>query len=124
MLSVTFSSLFTFSHNYSVFFFFQVQFVITFTHSLQTYVSGCDFPLWGQYLLMSYMIVMLILFGNFYLQSYIYKRGASSHPKKTDKSLGHTTEQNGSVEKNGKSHYQNGSNIVANGHSNGAVHRH
>lgn len=106
----------------------QVQFVITFSHSLQTYLSDCDFPLWGQYLLMGYMIIMLTLFGNFYFQAYIKKKHLPRHPKKDDAVNGYsgspTREQNGNFEKqNGNSYFQNGSTNVANGHSNGTTHR-
>jgi len=34
----------------------------------------CDFPVWGQYLLSSYMLLMLTLFTNFYIHAYIMKR--------------------------------------------------
>jgi len=83
-------------------------------------MTDCDFPLWGQYLLMSYMIVMLCLFGNFYFQSYINKK---RHPKKDDGANGHVkaSEQNGSYRKQVKKS-QNGSTGVKNGHSNGVVH--
>jgi hypothetical protein len=35
--------------------------------------NSCEFPKWGQYLLANYMIIMLILFSNFYLHEYIKK---------------------------------------------------
>lgn len=33
--------------------------------------SGCEFPLWMQYILVIYMISFIVLFGNFYAQAYI-----------------------------------------------------
>lgn len=35
--------------------------------------SGCDFPLWMQYMLVIYMISFIVLFGNFYAKAYIEK---------------------------------------------------
>ena len=35
--------------------------------------SGCDFPLWMQYVLVIYMISFIVLFGNFYAKAYIEK---------------------------------------------------
>nr|QCF41170.1 Elovl2/5 [Sinonovacula constricta] len=97
-----------------------VQFVITFSHSAQTYVTGCDFPLWGQYLLMGYMLIMLCLFGNFYIQSYI-NRKSKSHPKKTDTNghISESWEQNGTANGNGKYVNRN-----SKSHKNGVVKRH
>ncbi|KAL4236377.1 Elongation of very long chain fatty acids protein 7 [Mactra antiquata] len=91
-----------------------IQFVITFAHSLQTYTSGCDFPLWGQYLLMGYMIIMVCLFGNFYIQSYIKNKNTRitvAKSKKTDSANGMISELHSS---NGHS-AKNGS--ITNGHS-------
>lgn len=111
-----------------------VQFMITFWHSAQTYFSGCDFPLWGQYLLMGYMIIMLILFGNFYFQSYIKTKKQRLHSKKTDSQNGQTSngttngihKQNGACSKRiceSGDHISNG-NYVSNGHSDGVTKRH
>lgn len=94
-----------------------VQFAIAFLHSLQTYASGCDFPFWGQALLINYMTIMMILFGNFYVQSYI--KNASSRVKKIDA-------ENDCIAKNHVE--QNGSDIAAGNHtkrkqhSNGVTH--
>ncbi|XP_048256582.1 elongation of very long chain fatty acids protein 2-like [Haliotis rufescens] len=49
------------------------QFCVTFTHTANSLRVSCDFPRWGQWLLTLYMVVMLCLFGNFYIQSYIRK---------------------------------------------------
>ena len=35
--------------------------------------NSCEFPKWGQYLLASYMVIMLVLFSNFYIHEYIKK---------------------------------------------------
>jgi elongation of very long chain fatty acids protein 2/elongation of very long chain fatty acids protein 5 len=51
-----------------------IQFFITLSHTLYSIHAGCDFPRWGQYLLASYMIFMLILFTNFYVHAYVLKR--------------------------------------------------
>ena len=69
---------------------------------------------------------MLILFGNFYLQTYIKKRSAQSklHPKKTEPDTYtsiHAAKQNGHHnEQNGNYAVVNG----ANGHSTAATRRH
>ena len=52
----------------------QVQFFITLSHTLYSIYIECDFPRWGQYLLSSYMLLMLTLFTNFYIHAYIMKR--------------------------------------------------
>lgn len=49
------------------------QFVIILVHTVNTYTSGCDFPFWSICMLSSYMFMMLALFGNFYIQSYLSK---------------------------------------------------
>jgi GNS1/SUR4 family len=43
---------------------------------------GCDFPRWGQFLLSGYMILMLVLFTNFYIHAYIRRR--SEHLRKQE----------------------------------------
>ncbi|XP_048759080.2 elongation of very long chain fatty acids protein 2-like isoform X2 [Ostrea edulis] len=88
-----------------------IQFVLIFFHTIQTTFTGCDFPLWSHILLSSYMISMMVLFGNFYVQAYI-KKSRASH-KKTDQI------QNGGA-KNDSLHHGNG----VNGHSNGIVSDH
>lgn len=90
---------------------FQTQFVLIFFHTIQTTFTGCDFPLWSHILLSSYMISMMVLFGNFYLQTYIKNKRAGY--KKTDQA------QNG-VSKNGSVTHGNG----VNGHSNGIANGH
>ncbi|ESP03632.1 hypothetical protein LOTGIDRAFT_199086, partial [Lottia gigantea] len=59
-----------------------VQFVITFTHTVNSlFFYTCDFPRWGQILLASYMVFMLILFGNFYVQAYTKKKRLGTERK-------------------------------------------
>ena len=83
--------------------FFQTQFVVILIHTLQTGFTDCDFPVWGVYFLTTYMIMMLVLFGNFYLQSYLKNQNLKE--KKAEK--------DGLV-----------SNGVSNGHSNGRSNGH
>ncbi|XP_060593274.1 elongation of very long chain fatty acids protein 2-like [Ruditapes philippinarum] len=109
-----------------------IQFVVTFSHTMQTYFTGCDFPMWGQYLLGGYMVVMLILFGNFYIQSYIVKKNRRNQLKKTEAANGHKTNsvsENGSHSNKSKvdrkqvdDNVTNG-NYLMNGHSNGVIKR-
>lgn len=67
-----------------------VQFIITFSHTsygIYLTMSGkCSFPLWGQVLLSSYMVIMLILFSNFYIHEYIKKTNDAKR-RKADKDL-------------------------------------
>jgi hypothetical protein len=49
----------------------QLQFCITLSHTVLVYFLNCGFPLWGIYLLGGYMVIMLILFSNFYIQTYL-----------------------------------------------------
>ncbi|KAI0212390.1 Elongation of very long chain fatty acids protein 2 [Lamellibrachia satsuma] len=80
-----------------------IQFCCTLTHTLYSLSAPCDFPQWGQYLLASYMVLMLVLFTNFYIMSYVAK---------------HKSHENGHVIKNGKA-FHNG-NGTQNGLRNGS----
>jgi len=62
-----------------------IQFVLTFFHSLNSYVRNCTYPMWGQYLLLGYMVIMFTLFMNFYIQEYLNKPKRSSASKKPGK---------------------------------------
>ncbi|GFS10408.1 elongation of very long chain fatty acids protein [Elysia marginata] len=64
-----------------------LQFCVTFTHTVNSIRVGCEFPRWGQNLLAGYMVVMLILFGNFYMQAYI--KQASRSKKLASEANGH-----------------------------------
>ncbi|XP_041358204.1 elongation of very long chain fatty acids protein 5-like isoform X2 [Gigantopelta aegis] len=82
-----------------------VQFVITFVHTFNSLRVGCDFPHWGQNLLAGYMLIMLTLFSNFYLQTYIKKK----------KRLHHKSHSNGGIADYEKK-------AVINGDKNGFIH--
>jgi len=58
-----------------------IQFCITLSHSLQSYIPPCDFPMWGVHLLVGYMVIMLILFSNFYYQTYKKKQAIKENAK-------------------------------------------
>lgn len=90
----------------------QLQFCITFTHTVNSIRVGCDFPRWGQNLLAGYMVAMLILFGNFYVQAYIRR---SSKDPAISSSLKTPAAENGSA-LNGKLQSVNGELVEANGH--------
>ncbi|KAL3869666.1 hypothetical protein ACJMK2_042330 [Sinanodonta woodiana] len=94
-----------------------IQFCTTLSHTLQSYFTGCDFPLWGHYLLCGYMIFMLTLFGNFYFHAYVMKKNARREAKKRDEMSNgfHNGFHNGELGSNGvvKEYAQNG---LAEGH--------
>jgi len=98
-----------------------LQFVITFSHSLYSIICGADFPSWGKYLLVGYMVSMLILFGNFYVQT--YKRNKhqrqSSRPSPSKTSLGNNNHFISNGVHNGHCNKVNG---VTNGKINGYSH--
>jgi len=49
------------------------QFVTMLLHTIQSIYFQCDYPRWSLWMLFVYMIMMLILFGNFYVNEYISK---------------------------------------------------
>jgi hypothetical protein len=51
----------------------QIQFTTAMIMGINGIKSGCDFPLWMQYMLVIYMISFIVLFGNFYAKAYIEK---------------------------------------------------
>lgn len=51
----------------------QIQFTTAMIMGINGIKSGCDFPLWMQYVLVIYMISFIVLFGNFYAKAYIEK---------------------------------------------------
>ncbi len=98
---------------------FQVQFVINFTHSVNAIYNGCDFPLWGKSLITGYMIVLIILFLNFYIHSYVTRKRAASHKDKEAKRSKHITNGvNGITNGTPNGNFTNG---ISNGISNGAA---
>ena len=56
------------------------QFVMTLGHTVYSLVTDCPFPSWGKKLLTCYMIVMLILFSNFYIRAYACDNKKKSAP--------------------------------------------
>lgn len=97
-----------------------VQFVCIFFHSTYTIIAGVHFPAWGKYLLVGYTITLMILFGNFYVQTYkknkhqskAGKQSKPSSPGNNNQSL-HNRVHNG---------HSNGANGVTNGNVNGYSH--
>ncbi|KAF2356162.1 ELO family [Trinorchestia longiramus] len=47
-----------------------VQFSSAGVLGIRALIVGCDFPLWMQYALVAYMLSFIVLFGQFYIQSY------------------------------------------------------
>lgn len=62
-----------------------IQFVLVFIQSIIGLVmnkyGSCQFPKWGLYLQLIYMITMMILFGNFFTKSYMPKKPKQSTKK-------------------------------------------
>ena len=54
------------------------QLFILLQHSAITVISDCAYPHWTQYTQLSFMVTLLILFGNFYVQSYLKGRKSKS----------------------------------------------
>lgn len=48
----------------------QIQFHVTIGHTALSLYVNCDFPHWMHYSLICYAITFIILFGNFYYQTY------------------------------------------------------
>uniref|UniRef100_A0A3Q0SJD4 Elongation of very long chain fatty acids protein 5 n=1 Tax=Amphilophus citrinellus TaxID=61819 RepID=A0A3Q0SJD4_AMPCI len=72
-----------------------IQFFLTVSHTVLAVIWPCGFPIGWLYFQISYMFTLIILFLNFYIQTY-KKRGGSQ-----------------------RKHPQNGSPLSANGHANG-----
>lgn len=84
----------------------QIQFHVTIGHTALSLYVNCDFPHWMHYSLICYAITFIILFGNFYYQTYRRqqpRRDTSS--SKTGKAL-----SNGSL--NGLSKAANGAVVM------------
>ncbi|XP_013413182.1 elongation of very long chain fatty acids protein 2-like [Lingula anatina] len=79
-----------------------IQFCITLSHTLNSFRNQCHYPVWGKYLLTGYMVLMLILFMNFYVHAYFFKKRI--HIKTDHLSNGAT---NGHA-KGGDGHIKNG----------------
>jgi len=81
-----------------------VQFMLIFTHTFTGLIRGCDYPLWGQVMLNGYMVIMLILFMNFYIHEYVTRSNDAKRRKQkleqTQKiSNDGTSRQNGIMKK-------------------------
>lgn len=50
-----------------------IQFFCTIAHTFYSMTLNCDFPQWGQNLLAGLMISLILLFANFYRQTYVPK---------------------------------------------------
>ncbi|XP_030603503.1 very long chain fatty acid elongase 5 [Archocentrus centrarchus] len=72
-----------------------IQFFLTVSHTVLAVIWPCGFPIGWLYFQISYMFTLIILFLNFYIQTY-KKRGSSQ-----------------------RKHPQNGSPLSTNGHANG-----
>lgn len=57
-------------HNSYSLFGAQVQFHVTIGHTALSLYVNCDFPHWMHYSLICYAITFIVLFGNFYYQTY------------------------------------------------------
>ena len=66
---------------------------MTFIHTVQAIVRRCDIPKWGLYFLAFYMVLLFILFNNFYQQEYVKKSNAAKR-KQIDKNK-NIIQQNG-----------------------------
>ncbi|KAK3090784.1 hypothetical protein FSP39_014607 [Pinctada imbricata] len=89
------------------------QFFIILYHTLQTGFTGCDFPMWSQILLTSYMLLLIVLFGNFYVQAYIKKKREYNRKLESSEKNGYISNGTNGRVSNGH-HYKNG---LPNGHS-------
>ncbi|XP_034041614.1 elongation of very long chain fatty acids protein 5 [Thalassophryne amazonica] len=72
-----------------------IQFFLTVFHTMSAVIWPCGFPMGWLYFQISYMITLIILFSNFYIQT--YKKRIVSHKKE----------------------HHNGSPVSPNGHANG-----
>ncbi len=60
------------------------QFLIVSIHSIQFFFIPCDYPLFFSYWTLVYAMIFMVLFANFYIQSYI-KRISRKTEKVSDK---------------------------------------
>lgn len=61
-----------------------LQFILILVNTSYIYFSGCKFPVWSTLMLITYMFVMLLLFGNFYIQAYIKGKRLKPHCTNND----------------------------------------
>jgi hypothetical protein len=84
----------------------QIQFCMTLSHTLLSMYVKCDFPSWGQYTLAGFMLLMLVLFTNFYIHAYIRRshskaNGDASKKHDDDEMTDAVTNGNGKAHLNG-----------------------
>ena len=60
----------------------QLQFSLAIIHALHSLYIDCNFPKWMHYTLIGYAISFILLFTNFYMQTYI-KKSRRSQAKDT-----------------------------------------
>ncbi|GAA6090215.1 elongation of very long chain fatty acids protein 4b, partial [Tachysurus ichikawai] len=86
-----------------------IQFHVTIGHAAYSLYSGCPFPAWMQWALIAYAITFIILFANFYYQTYRLRPRSKSN-KSTCNGVPESSTPNGSVrsvehlEENGRKH--------------------
>ena len=51
----------------------QLQFTLAIIHAIHSLYIDCNFPKWMHYTLIGYAISFIILFTNFYIQTYLKK---------------------------------------------------
>ncbi|KAL5015665.1 hypothetical protein ScPMuIL_005254 [Solemya velum] len=83
-----------------------IQFCCTLSHTLSGFYRGCGYPMWGQHLLAWYMVLMLILFANFYIHEYIKRKNERSLKHNKENGVDHSLNGyvNGTIEKKAKLH--------------------
>lgn len=55
------------------FIFLKIQFVATLVHTFTGIFNNCEYPRWSQYGLVCYMVIMVVLFSNYYIHEYLKK---------------------------------------------------
>ncbi|CAF0732189.1 unnamed protein product [Adineta steineri] len=76
-----------------------IQFVLIFTHTFSGLLTGCDYPQWGQIMLSGYMIIMLILFTNFFIHEYITRSNDAKRRKQKSEIIDKTSNDESTTKK-------------------------
>ncbi len=97
---------------------FQIQFIVTGTHSYLNLYLKCDFPDWGKHLLCWYMVILFTLFTNFYIKSYLTRKAKKETGSHKSAAVTNGFATNGAVTASGTGE-PNGNVSVVNGHSTG-----
>lgn len=61
-----------------------IQFVIIMVHSMQFFFIECDYPIIFPYLIFSYAALFMVLFANFYIQEFIYRKSKKIQSNKKE----------------------------------------